>query len=36
MIQPGGGRLLGKADATLGYRGMHSYTLQFDNYLRSR
>ncbi len=32
MIQDGGGTLTGKADATLGYRGMHSYTLQFDNY----
>jgi (2S)-methylsuccinyl-CoA dehydrogenase len=30
--QPGGGRLTGKADATPGYRGMHSFTLQFENY----
>lgn len=27
-----GGLLVGKADATPGYRGMHSYTLSFDNY----
>lgn len=32
MVQSGGGRLIGKADATLGYRGMHSFTLQFENY----
>ena len=32
MKQPGGGRLVGKADATPGYRGMHSYTLNFENY----
>jgi len=30
--QPGGGRLVGKADATPGYRGMHSYTVNFENY----
>ena len=30
--QPGGGRLVGKADATPGYRGMHSYTLNFENW----
>lgn len=30
--QPGGGKLTGKADATPGYRGMHSFTLQFENY----
>jgi len=30
--QPGGGRLVGKADATPGYRGMHSYTLNFENF----
>ena len=30
--QPGGGALEGKADATIGYRGMHSYTLQFENW----
>lgn len=32
MKQPGGGTLVGKADATPGYRGMHSYTLAFENY----
>lgn len=32
MRQPGGGTLEGKADATPGYRGMHSYTLAFDRY----
>jgi (2S)-methylsuccinyl-CoA dehydrogenase len=32
MKQPTGGTLTGKADATPGYRGMHSYTLMFDNY----
>lgn len=32
MKQPGGGVLHGKADATPGYRGMHSYTLGFDDY----
>jgi len=32
MVQPGGGRLVGKADATPGYRGMHSFTLSFENY----
>jgi (2S)-methylsuccinyl-CoA dehydrogenase len=31
-VQPGGGRLVGKADATPGYRGMHSFTLNFENY----
>ena len=30
--QPGGGRLVGKADATPGYRGMHSFTLNFENW----
>jgi (2S)-methylsuccinyl-CoA dehydrogenase len=30
--QPGGGRLVGKADATPGYRGMHSYTLNFEQW----
>jgi (2S)-methylsuccinyl-CoA dehydrogenase len=30
--QPSGGRIVGKADATPGYRGMHSYTLNFENY----
>jgi (2S)-methylsuccinyl-CoA dehydrogenase len=33
MRQPGGGTLHGKADATPGYRGMHSFTLAFDRYL---
>jgi (2S)-methylsuccinyl-CoA dehydrogenase len=32
MKQPGGGVLNGKADATPGYRGMHSFTLGLDNY----
>jgi (2S)-methylsuccinyl-CoA dehydrogenase len=32
MRQAGGGVLTGKADATPGYRGMHSFTLSFDNY----
>ncbi len=32
LRQPGGGVLHGKADHTPGYRGMHSYTLGFDNY----
>jgi (2S)-methylsuccinyl-CoA dehydrogenase len=31
-VQPEGGRLVGKADATPGYRGMHSYTLNFERY----
>ena len=31
FAMPGGGRLSGKAIPTLGYRGMHSYTLFFDN-----
>ncbi|MFQ5513577.1 MAG: acyl-CoA dehydrogenase family protein [Myxococcota bacterium] len=30
--QPGGGMLSGKADATPGYRGMHSFTLSFEDY----
>lgn len=32
MRQSTGGLLIGKADATPGYRGMHSYTLSFENY----
>ena len=32
MKQPTGGILHGKADHTPGYRGMHSYTLGFENY----
>ena len=31
--QPSGGTLVGKADRTPGYRGMHSFTLAFDNWL---
>jgi (2S)-methylsuccinyl-CoA dehydrogenase len=31
--QPGGGTLVGKADRTPGYRGMHSFTLAFDEWL---
>lgn len=30
--QPGGGTLHGKADRTPGYRGMHSFTLAFENF----
>ncbi len=30
--QPGGGTLRGKADRTPGYRGMHSFTLAFDDW----
>jgi (2S)-methylsuccinyl-CoA dehydrogenase len=30
--QPHGGVMRGKADATLGYRGMHSFTVQYDNF----
>jgi len=30
--QPGGGKLEGKADRTPGYRGMHSFTLAFENW----
>jgi (2S)-methylsuccinyl-CoA dehydrogenase len=33
QTQPGGGRLVGKADATPGYRGMHSFTLNLENWL---
>jgi len=33
MKQAGGGRIVGKADATPGYRGMHSFTLNFENYV---
>jgi (2S)-methylsuccinyl-CoA dehydrogenase len=32
QTQPGGGRLVGKADATPGYRGMHSFTLNFESW----
>jgi len=31
-VQAGGGKLTGKADSTPGYRGMHSYTLQFEKF----
>lgn len=30
--QPGGGRLVGRAIPTIGYRGMHSFDLAFDNF----
>lgn len=30
--QPGGGMLSGRAIPTIGYRGMHSFDLSFDNY----
>jgi (2S)-methylsuccinyl-CoA dehydrogenase len=30
--QPGGGKLEGKADRTPGYRGMHSFTLSFEDW----
>ena len=32
LRQPGGGRLTAKAERTLGYRGMHSFTLQFERW----
>ncbi len=32
MRQPTGGILVGKADRTPGYRGMHSFTLSFERY----
>jgi (2S)-methylsuccinyl-CoA dehydrogenase len=32
MRQPSGGSMTGKADATPGYRGMHSFTLMFEDY----
>ncbi len=35
MKQPSGGRMVGKADATPGYRGMHSFTLNFEDYFVS-
>jgi len=31
-VQPGGGRLTGRAIPTLGYRGMHSFDLAFDRF----
>lgn len=33
LMQPGGGRLEGRAIPTIGYRGMHSFELYFDNFL---
>ncbi len=33
LNQPGGGRLRGKAIPTIGYRGMHSFELQFENWV---
>jgi (2S)-methylsuccinyl-CoA dehydrogenase len=33
MKQAGGGRIVGTADATPGYRGMHSFTLNFEDYV---
>ena len=32
FLQPGGGSLSGKAIATIGYRGMHSFDLAFENF----
>lgn len=32
FVQPTGGRLSGKAIPTIGYRGMHSFDLSFDNF----
>ncbi len=32
VAQPGGGRLRGKAIPTIGYRGMHSFDLAFENW----
>ena len=32
FTQPGGGRLAGRAIPTIGYRGMHSFDLSFDNF----
>ncbi|MGA1371252.1 MAG: acyl-CoA dehydrogenase family protein [Pseudomonadales bacterium] len=32
FIQPGGGRVTGRAIATLGYRGMHSYEMFYDDF----
>jgi (2S)-methylsuccinyl-CoA dehydrogenase len=32
LHQPHGGLVRGKADATLGYRGMHSFTMHYENY----
>jgi len=32
VVQPGGGRMEGKADRTPGYRGMHSFTVNLESY----
>jgi (2S)-methylsuccinyl-CoA dehydrogenase len=32
LRQPHGGLMRGTADATLGYRGMHSFTMHYENY----
>jgi (2S)-methylsuccinyl-CoA dehydrogenase len=32
LTQPHGGVMRGKADATLGYRGMHSFSMTYDQY----
>jgi (2S)-methylsuccinyl-CoA dehydrogenase len=32
-VQPGGGRLVGRAIPTIGYRGMHTFELAFDRYV---
>ncbi len=32
MTQSGGGKMVGRADATPGYRGMHSFTLKIEDY----
>lgn len=32
FTQPGGGSITGSAIATIGYRGMHSFEVNFDNY----
>lgn len=32
LQQPHGGSIRGKADTTLGYRGMHSFSINYDNY----
>lgn len=31
-VQPGGGRLIGRAIPTIGYRGMHTFELAFEDY----
>lgn len=32
ICQPHGGTLQGKADATMGYRGMHSFSMNYENF----